>query len=284
MTTRSERFGIYLTRLGEYTRRFGLSGIALALEHQVKYVLARGGAPRATSIPGVGEIYLRPRSSDLATFREIFVNRDYDLDAHGILDIVRRRYDEIHASGRTPLILDAGANVGLATRQFKQFFAEADVIAVEPGADSLSVARLNIAGLTAVVLRRAAIWKEDTTVTLNDAPDQSARNVRSGAEGGVGGESVAAVTMDTLLGARKDDLFLVKIDIEGAETSIFGDGDTSCDWLRARPVVIIEGHDGTHNEYGSLAGLLRHESYREGRINATGPALIVIPRELFSGQ
>lgn len=282
MATSSERFGTHLTRLGEYIRRFGLSGIPLALEHQVKYRLARGDSPRATSIPGVGEIYLRPRSSDLSTFREIFVNRDYDLDAHGILDIVRRRHDEIHAAGRTPLILDAGANVGLATRQFKHFFAEADVIAVEPGAESLSVARLNVAGLTAVVLRRAAIWKEDTTVTLNDALDQSARSVGGGAC--AGGESVAAVTMDTLLGGRKDDLFLVKVDIEGAEKWIFGDDDTPTDWLRARPVVIIEGHDGTHNEYGSLAGLLRHESYREGRINATGPALIVIPRELFSGQ
>lgn len=280
MTTILESFGTNLIRLGQYIRRFGLSGIILGLEHQVKFRLSRGDAPRATSIPIIGKIYLRPRSSDLATFREIFVDCDYDLRAHGILDIVRRRHDEIRAAGCSPLILDAGANIGLATRQFKVFFPEAEVIAVEPGANSVAVAQRNVAGLSAVTIRRAAIWKENTMVTLNDAQDQSARNVESSTE--YGGETVQAVTMGSLLGDRIDDLFLVKIDIEGAENLVFGEADVPADWLRARPVVIIEGHDGTHNAYGSLAGLLRHESYREGRINTTGPALIVIPRELVS--
>lgn len=266
-----------LIRAGEYVQRFGLRGLLIAAEHQVKFRMMSGEA-RTTNIPGYGEISLRPKTSDLATFREIFVNQDYDLDAHGIRDLAQGKYDAIRAAGRRPLIVDAGANVGLATRQFKHFFPEADVIAIEPADDSLAIARDNTKGLSGVTFRKAAIWKEDTTVFLEDSVDASARRV---GEGSGGGEGVDAITMTTLLDGREEDLFILKMDIEGAESVIFGEDGESADWLRQAPIVFIEGHDGMSNDFGSLAGLLAHKNYRDGRITTTGPALIIVPRSSF---
>ena len=279
MTHISQRLGISITRLGEYLRRFGAAGAWLSLEHQVKFRLSRRTAPRSTMIPGLGRVLFRPRSSDLATFREIFVNRDYDLEAHGILDLARTRYGAICRRGGSPLILDLGANIGLATLQFKQFFPEADVIAVEPGKDNIELARRTLKGKLNIRFVHAAIWDKEPIVQLTDGCDQSSRHVRTGEEAGV--ESVPAITVEKIVGGREADLFLVKIDVEGAEARIFGKDDVSKGWLSGVPAIIIEGHDGSHNRHGSLSGLLQHENYRNGRITSAGPALVLVPIEWF---
>lgn len=269
---------ITLIRAGEYLQRFGMRGLLMAMEHQVKFRMMSGKA-RSASIPDYGDIILRPRTSDLATFREIFVNQDYDLDAHGIRELAQARYDAIRAAGRMPLIVDAGANVGLATLQFKHFFPEAEVIAIEPAEDSLTLARANTNGLNGITFHKAAIWKEDTTVFLEDSVDASARRV---GENSSRGESITAVTMETLLDGRDADLFILKMDIEGAESVVFGEGEEPAKWLGHAPIVFIEGHDGMSNDYGSLAGVLAHKNYRYGRITTTGPALIIVPRSAFN--
>ena len=266
-----------LIRAGEYLQRFGARGLLMAIEHQVKFRMMSGAA-KSTTIPVYGTINLRPRTSDLATFREIFVNQDYDLDAHGIRDMAQAKYDAIRAAGRRPLIIDAGANVGLATRQFKHFFPEADIIAIEPADDSLAIARENTNGLPGVAFRKAAIWKEDTTVFLEDSVDASARRV---GEDTSAGEGIEAITIKTLLDGREEDLFILKMDIEGAEAVVFGEGEEPADWLRHAPIVFIEGHDGMANDFGSLSGILAHKNYRDGRITTTGPALIIVPRSAF---
>ena len=70
---------------------------------------------RQTTIPGWRKVFFRPKTSDLATFREIFVNGEYDVRRHKSLPLLVSHYDAIRKAGRRPLIVDAGANIGLAT-------------------------------------------------------------------------------------------------------------------------------------------------------------------------
>ena len=84
-------------------------------------------------------VLLRPNASDLNTFAQIFLAASYN---------IRRlpRHDDIVALCRSfsrPLILDLGANIGLASLYFKSSWPTARVIAVEPHSGNVDILRRN---------------------------------------------------------------------------------------------------------------------------------------------
>src|SRR5262245_19974039 len=58
-------------------------------------------------------LWMRPNTSDIAVFYQIFVDREYALDNLPQNTWLMKRYRQISASNR-PLILDCGANIGLS--------------------------------------------------------------------------------------------------------------------------------------------------------------------------
>ena len=88
-------------------------------------------------------IFLRPGTSDWACFEQIFLAEDYNF---------RRlaRYEKIvmlYRSLEQPLVLDLGANIGLASLYFRQSWPRASVVAVEPDVDNVKLLRLNASGV-----------------------------------------------------------------------------------------------------------------------------------------
>ncbi len=59
---------------------------------------------------------VRPKTSDFSTFRQIFMDHEYDFK---LLDVPN-------------IIVDAGANIGLASLFFAQRFPSAKIFALEP--------------------------------------------------------------------------------------------------------------------------------------------------------
>ena len=147
------------------------------------------------------------------------------------------RYEAITGRGARPLIVDCGANIGASAVWFRRRYPQARIVAIEPAAGNLALLRRNAEGLGIQVLE-AAIGPEDGTGFL-DGRTRSPLSHRVHADGA--GTPVPLVSLRTVLDAAEGaEPFILKIDIEGSEKTLFG---TGTDRLASFPLIVIEPHD-----------------------------------------
>ena len=171
-------------------------------------------------------VILRCGTSDIWCLEKVFLDQEY----------------------KTPfpvdprVIIDAGANIGMATLFFTQQYPQAKIIAIEPEASNYAILRQNCAGLANVVLVNAALWPTEQALVIQDpAAEKWAFSVTSG-KNTANVETVKGVTIPGLLrelGGRQIDI--LKLDIEGAERELFNTAAES--WIEAVGQIIIELHD-----------------------------------------
>jgi FkbM family methyltransferase len=188
--------------------------------------------------------YFRPDTSDHAVINDVFRNGGYDLRR---LDRTtkQRRHAEIVAflereqqrTGKRPLIIDAGANIGAAALQFLSNFPNARIVSIEPEASNHALLCRNTAGLD-VVCMQAAVSASEGRATLSD-PGEGHWGFRT--EAAADGE-IQCVTINDVFrqNAATHFPFIVKIDIEGGEAELFSD---STEWVGQTPILIVELHD-----------------------------------------
>jgi FkbM family methyltransferase len=181
---------------------------------------------------GAHEVSLRLGSSDIPTFEQIFVRREYDSPA-------------LPADAGT--VVDLGANIGLATVFFALRYPRARLLAVEPEPGNFAVLRANTAALgTRASARHVAAWNETGEVHLKRTNERGetygAWGVQVSARPHGADAAVPCETVGTLLDragfARAD---ILKIDIEGAELELFATGAAA--WLPRVGLIVIETHD-----------------------------------------
>lgn len=190
---------------------------------------------RQIDIHGVGIVNIRPGDSDFATLRQVFRNQDYKLLVEKADERVRARYNAIVASGKRPVIIDAGANIGAASLWFHQHYREAVVVAIEPDSANVEVLRKNAVGKNIRVLD-AAIGGEEGFVSVYNDYDASWAVQTSRAESGL-----RIVTVDQALrDVPNGELFIVKVDIEGFESDLFA---SNTGWIDQAFVIYVEPHD-----------------------------------------
>ena len=188
------------------------------------------------NISGLGHAYIRTRDSDFLCFKQVFSWKEYDLSHPPELGRrIQARYDELVAGGETPIIVDAGANIGAASLWFASQYPAAAVVAVEPDPENVAVLRRNVANQPNVRVLEAAIGSERGRVELVPGPKSwDVQTVRS--ETGV-----KIVTVDDAIKASGGDApFIIKVDIEGFEADLFA---RNLSWLDRSTVVMIEPHD-----------------------------------------
>jgi hypothetical protein len=85
--------------------------------------------------------------SDALAIQQCFTEAQYDLPSgtHGVL--IDKTYDDIIASGRQPLILDCGANIGASVAWFSVRYPKAHIVAVEPAPENFALLSRNAATL-----------------------------------------------------------------------------------------------------------------------------------------
>jgi len=187
-------------------------------------------------------IHHRGTGADLGVIRQCFEQGQYEIPEH------RARYGShadhfcrsVLAAGRTPLIVDCGANIGASVLWFAARYPGAHLVAIEPAADNFALLRRNCAGTTSD-LRAAAVGPNDGMTLLYD-PGEGAWGYRTGVDA-AGGYEVAMLSLATILAenpASRYEPFILKIDIEGGEKELF-----SGDWtvIDRFPVLVIEPHD-----------------------------------------
>ncbi len=173
-------------------------------------------------------VVVRPLTSDMSVFGQIFIEREY-----ACLD---------HLADAT-VIVDCGANVGHASAYFLSRFPSSRLIAVEPDPANFAQLQRNVAPYGARVRAlQSAIWSHPADLKICPGESAWATQVRECFPGEH--PDLRAVDIATLFAeARCPRISILKMDIEGAEAIVFAKGvDT---WLSCVDNLVIELHDRT---------------------------------------
>jgi len=169
-------------------------------------------------------IYLRTYAGDIRMFYEIFLEQVYKLSPA--------------VSFVNGVIVDAGANIGMAAMYFYGLFPEATVYCIEPAGENAALLAMNMArGISTgkVHITQAALYVQDGEVNISG--NKWAYNI---AIDTMGHAMVPSISMDSFLQKNKlERIDLLKIDIEGAEAFIFF---PNAGWLKKVNAILIEIH------------------------------------------
>jgi FkbM family methyltransferase len=214
------------------------------------------------------QVFHRRTSADLFVIWQCFYRQQYEIPVpefhrpyHKLA--LEDCYREILARGKRPLIVDCGANIGTSCLWFHARYPEAHIIAVEPAPDNAHVLRENCAG-NGIEVVEGAIAATDAMMRLVD-PNESTngyRTVPADHSGQETGAEVTGLSLATLL-ARESvtscEPFLLKIDIEGSEKSLFKSDWSSFDRF---PLIILEQHDFMMPGRSTADGFLHYHAAR----------------------
>jgi FkbM family methyltransferase len=212
-----------------------------------------GAYTAAVLIPGFGCIHVRTGEGDVAAVRQVFGQRQYDIGILSVRERINRRYSNILQSGRTPVIVDAGANIGAASLWFARKYPAAVVVAIEPERGNFQVLNKNAGSEPRIKVVRAAIGSTQGFGQLeNIGVGWATRTVRAN-------QGVPIITMkDAFNNVKNGTPFIAKVDIEGFESDLFSQ---NVEWLSDVHVVFIEPHDWlfpgkmtSHTFQGAMGG------------------------------
>ena len=192
----------------------------------------------------------RREYSDRFAIKQCFEQRQYDMPGGKHGEFLERAYQQILASGSKPLIVDCGANIGSSVLWFTARYPQAHVLAIEPAPDNFLLLSKNSAGLD-VDLRQAGIAGTNGVAHLVDC-GMGGATYQTSEDGN--GPAITMLAIDSLLAEKTASNyvpFILKIDIEGAEKTLF-DGD--CSAINQFPLILMEPHDwllpGQHTSVG----------------------------------
>ena len=173
-------------------------------------------------------LIVRPRTSDILAFLQIFGWHEYDLQIKP-------------AELKPTFIIDGGANVGYSAVYFAGKYPDARIIAVEPEESNFQVLSQNTAGFSRIKPVCSAIWNKNTNLKIKDIGlDKWGFMVEEAGPDEPG--SFKAITVGELLKeAEPGNIIMVKLDIEGAEKEVFSSNYE--DWLGKVDILVIELHE-----------------------------------------
>ncbi len=156
-----------------------------------------------------------------------------------------------------PVIIDCGANVGVSVLYLKHSFPQARITCFEPDAAVFACLEENLRanGITGVECRREVLWVDNHGVSF-------------GSEGADGGSILRTGNAQRLPSARLREVLvkhssigLLKVDIEGAETTVLLDCGEE---IRRVRNLYVEYHSlpGRPQELHQLLALLTNNGFR----------------------
>lgn len=205
----SPRHVLHALRNAFRSRGFNLFGLPFARDYL--WFALRGARSWGHTGPGAlnfmgTRIEYPNQSHALFLLHEVFVEGTY----------------AFRSSSAAPLIVDCGANIGVATLFFKALFPEGRVLAVEAHPDTCRWLRANVDGnaLRDVEIRPAAVADREGMVALF-TPEADlgsmVSSLRRGSSDGAASVQVPAVRLSQLIREQVD---FLKLDVEGAEYAV----------------------------------------------------------------
>jgi FkbM family methyltransferase len=176
-------------------------------------------------------IYVRNHTSDVLIYQDILEKHEYDF-------IVKHD---------PKWIIDAGANIGMASVYFANKYKEAKIIAIEPEKNNFNLLKLNTENYANITAINAALWNNCEELTLFDVDlgnlgfmvEENATLLKPVVKNGK--HTTRAITVDKIMQDHIIDVIdILKIDIEGAEKDVL----ESCkNWINKTKSIIIELHE-----------------------------------------
>lgn len=229
-----------LRQLLKFIRVFGITG---GIGLWFSLLMQSNAASLVLRVPGMAApIHLRQR--DLPIFWQILVMQENDFQSLPQAARMSTIYKRILAEGKRPLIVDCGGHIGMSSVWFASRFPEAVIYCVEPDQSNFNLLQQNTKSYANVTLLRGGVWNRSCHLEISNPLSGSASfQLREVLDPTPAQESslLRAYTIEEIV--HKEDasrLFLVKIDIEGAEAQVFQE---STKWLEDTTMVIIELHD-----------------------------------------
>ena len=245
-------------RLLQFVNRYGIrSGINL-------YLKFRYGKTSSVSLRGVKhKIRLRPNSSDISTFYQVLWHNEY----------------EIELGFNPELIIDAGANIGLAAVYFLNRYPNATIHSFEPDTNNYQLLEENTANYNNVICYNLAI--ADTSDLDMEIIDRGLGSwgffVKPISGDKTTENSVKSIALGDFMEDKGiDKIDLLKIDIEGYEKEFFSSNYES--WLPKTRCIIIELHDNLKK--GCSKSVFKALSHYDFSFSHKGENLIFINNKL----
>jgi FkbM family methyltransferase len=205
--------------------------------------------------PLTRDLFFRPGSSDSGVIGQIFYDHAYDLRRLRRHSELAEFLQKARASGKKPLIIDAGANIGASTIYFAGQCPDALVIALEPESENFQLLVKNTKGLNVVPLQCALAGSPMKARIIDPGEGFWGFRVEPVNEQ-FSGKAVDCVTVNDLYKRYQSEFFafIVKMDIEGAEKEVFS---ANGEWVTSTPLVIIEVHDWLLPKQGTALPFLQ---------------------------
>jgi FkbM family methyltransferase len=182
--------------------------------------------------------YFRPNSDgDKGVIQQIFAARDYETNHWNHEYYLGKYYEKILSSGASPLIIDAGANIGASAVFYSMKYPDAKIFAIEPEKNNGEIFKMNCES-SKIELFSGAISDTDGTMFLHD-PGMGDWGFRVVEEGAI---PVPTICPQTILANHAETCrpFIFKIDIEGGEVALFS---KNTEWMDQFALVVLELHD-----------------------------------------
>ena len=171
---------------------------------RVQVALASRGVSPCTILLGGHQVSSVSAERLAYLHREIFVDLAY----------------YFRASRPDPVIVDGGSNIGVSVVFFKTLYPAARVMAFEPSETAYELLARNAGHLPDVDLQRVALGRGNGMVAFFEEPDDPASLLRSTRSERLPNPVKTTVEQRRLSDFIVEDVDLVKLDIEGAETAV----------------------------------------------------------------
>lgn len=170
-------------------------------------------------------IFLRNSTSDIPTFHQVVSDEEYDIDF-----------------GFDPkIIVDCGANIGLAAAYFKNRFRDVKIISVEPEPSNYELLLRNTAAYPDIHCINAGVWCRSAHLLIEDN-GYGNWGFQVKEVGYSTGKTIKALSISDIMEKYEiNQIDVLKIDVEGSEKELFEWGFER--WLPKTRVVVIELHE-----------------------------------------
>lgn len=209
-----------LNTLNEYFyhfRKFGKSGINYYSQ------LTSGKEIIEAKIRGFEHpIFLRNKTSDIATFDQVIKHKEYKFNYWRGVDV----------------ILDLGANIGLASIYYKSLFPNATIIAVEPDQSNYELLVKNTERYKNIICIKAGVWHKPTRLKIIDENASKWSFITLEDPSG----NIETISIEQIISSYSlTKIDIIKMDIESAEKEVFEAGISK--WSGITKMLILELHD-----------------------------------------
>lgn len=176
-------------------------------------------------------------SSDIQVLSQVFRDNEYE----PLIAEIKKRGKE----KQIRFVMDAGTNVGYTTVYLKQFFAGADILAIEPDASNMAqvIKNIELNNLQNIQTITAGLWSQDAWLQLvkpgGDRNEWAFYVTPSAIPTGLRAFSIASLFSRYSF----QTIDILKMDIEGSEKELFKQGSGIETMLAKTRFLAMEIHD-----------------------------------------